>query len=67
MMVRAEVGRSGVTGTSFQFVRHNDANETVLCALANERAAFDDLARRSDALGAKLTAGGDEVLVEPAA
>jgi hypothetical protein len=67
MMVRAEVGPSGVTGTRFQFVRHNDKNETVLCTLANERAAFEDLAWRSAERGAKLAAHGDEVLVEPAA
>jgi poly-gamma-glutamate synthesis protein (capsule biosynthesis protein) len=66
MMVHAGIGRNGVTGTRFQFVRHNDANQTVLCTLANERAAFDDLARRSGALGAKFAARGDEVLVEPA-
>jgi poly-gamma-glutamate capsule biosynthesis protein CapA/YwtB (metallophosphatase superfamily) len=66
MMVRAEVARDGVSGTRFQFVRHNDKNETVLCALADERAAFEDLARRSAQRGAKLTARGDEVLVEPA-
>src|SRR5215831_15350171 len=29
MMVRAEVGRNGITGTRCQFVRHNEANETV--------------------------------------
>jgi poly-gamma-glutamate capsule biosynthesis protein CapA/YwtB (metallophosphatase superfamily) len=66
MMVRAEVARDGVTGTRFQFVRHNDKNETVLCALADEGTAFEDLARRSAQRGAKLTARGDEVLVEPA-
>ena len=66
MMVRAEVARDGASGTRFQFARHNDKNETVLCTLSNERAAFEDLARRSAQRGAKLTARGDEVLVEPA-
>jgi poly-gamma-glutamate synthesis protein (capsule biosynthesis protein) len=66
MMVRAEIERDGVKGTGFQFVRHNERNETVLCALADERAAFEDLARRSAHLGARLSAHGDEVLVEPA-
>src|ERR1700732_1573338 len=67
MMVRAEIARDGLKRTRFRFVRHNDRNETVLCALASERAAFDDLARRSAQLNARLTAHGDEVLVEPAA
>jgi poly-gamma-glutamate capsule biosynthesis protein CapA/YwtB (metallophosphatase superfamily) len=65
MMVRAEIARDGLNRTRFQFVRHNDRNETVLCTLANERAAFEDLARRSAQLNARLTAQGDEVLVEP--
>jgi poly-gamma-glutamate capsule biosynthesis protein CapA/YwtB (metallophosphatase superfamily) len=65
MMVRAEVARDGVKQTAFQFVRHNARNETVLCGLANERAAFDDLARRSAQLGARFIAQGEEVLVEP--
>ena len=66
MMMRAEVAHDGPNRTTFQFVRHNDRNETVLCLLANERAAFEDLARRSAQRGAKLSAHGDEVLVEPA-
>jgi poly-gamma-glutamate synthesis protein (capsule biosynthesis protein) len=65
MMVRAEIARDELNRTRFQFVRHNDRNETVLCALASERAAFEDLARRSAQLNARLTAQGDEVLVEP--
>ena len=66
MMVRAEVARDGLKRARFQFVRHNDRNETVLCALTNEKAAFEDLAQRSAQRGAKLSAHGDEVLVEPA-
>jgi poly-gamma-glutamate capsule biosynthesis protein CapA/YwtB (metallophosphatase superfamily) len=66
MMVRAAVERDGLKRTTFQFVRHNARNETVLCALADERAAFEGLAKRSEAMGAKLSACGDEILVEPA-
>src|SRR5262249_54433994 len=65
MMVRAEVERGGIKQTTFQFVRHNDRNETVLCPLADERAFFTEPAQRSLALGARLTPRGDEVLVEP--
>jgi poly-gamma-glutamate synthesis protein (capsule biosynthesis protein) len=67
MMVRAAAEPDGIARTTFQFVRHNARNETVLCALADERGAFEDLARRSAQLGARLSAQGDEVLVEPAA
>jgi poly-gamma-glutamate synthesis protein (capsule biosynthesis protein) len=66
MMVRATVERDGLKRATFQFVRHNERNETVLCALADEHAAFDDLAQRSAKIGARLSAHGDEVLVEPA-
>ena len=43
MMVRAAVTDSAITGTGFQFVRHNDRNETVPCRLADEAAELDDI------------------------
>jgi poly-gamma-glutamate synthesis protein (capsule biosynthesis protein) len=67
MMVRAVAEPDGIARATFQFVRHNNRNETVLCALAGERTAFAELARRSAQLGAKLSAQGDEVVVEPTA
>jgi poly-gamma-glutamate capsule biosynthesis protein CapA/YwtB (metallophosphatase superfamily) len=66
MMVRTEIARDGLARTRFQFVRHNDRNETVLCTVANEKAALENLTRRSAQRGAKLIATADEVLVEPA-
>jgi poly-gamma-glutamate synthesis protein (capsule biosynthesis protein) len=63
MMVRAEVDKTGLCGASFQFVRHNHANETVLCALGDERAELDDIAKRSDAYGTRLIPRDDEVHV----
>jgi len=66
MMVRATVERDGLKRATFQFVRHNERNETVLCALADERAAFAELAQRSARMGAALRADGDEIVVEPA-
>ena len=53
-----------VAGAKFQFVRHNQANETVPCALANERATLEDIAKRSAPFGTKFTPQGDQVLVE---
>jgi len=35
-----------------------------LCKLADEGPAFDEIARRSHDLGARLTARGDEVEIE---
>jgi poly-gamma-glutamate capsule biosynthesis protein CapA/YwtB (metallophosphatase superfamily) len=63
MMVRASVSGRAITGVGFQFVRHNDANETVPCALAAERTEFDDIASRSAAYGTRLVPHGDEVVV----
>src|SRR5438876_9464349 len=39
MMARVEAGQSGISEARFRFVRHNAANETVLCPLADEGAA----------------------------
>ncbi|MGE0226677.1 MAG: CapA family protein [Acetobacteraceae bacterium] len=63
MMVRATVGKGGVSEAGFQFVRHNAANETVLCRLADEQAELADIRARSDAYGTVLEASGDEVKV----
>jgi poly-gamma-glutamate synthesis protein (capsule biosynthesis protein) len=60
MMVRADVAKDGLRGASFQFVRHNDANETVLCALADEQSELKDIQQRS---ATSLTPRGDEVHV----
>jgi poly-gamma-glutamate synthesis protein (capsule biosynthesis protein) len=63
MMVRADVERDGIRAARFQFVRHNTANETVLCALADEQAEFADIVKRSAEYGTRLTAEGNEVNV----
>jgi poly-gamma-glutamate synthesis protein (capsule biosynthesis protein) len=63
MMARAEVERGAVRSAAFRFVRHNAANETTLCALADERAVFDDIARRSAEFGTTIEPDGDWVRV----
>jgi poly-gamma-glutamate capsule biosynthesis protein CapA/YwtB (metallophosphatase superfamily) len=62
MMAKVEIGAAGVADARFRFVRHNDANETVPCALAAEGATFDRLAAKS---AARLTVDGDWVTVTP--
>jgi poly-gamma-glutamate synthesis protein (capsule biosynthesis protein) len=64
MMVRVSCEAGRIGRVAFQFVRHDDRNRTVLCALADEAAAFDLIARESAALGAKLVAQGDEVAID---
>jgi poly-gamma-glutamate synthesis protein (capsule biosynthesis protein) len=63
MLARVTVDDKAVQSATFQFVRHNEANETVPCALANERATLDDIAKRSAPYGTKLTPQGDQVSV----
>ena len=45
MLARLEIEGGAVKNAGFRFVRHNDANETVLCSLAAEA---ETLARRTD-------------------
>ena len=63
MMARVEAGPAGVAEARFRFVRHNAANETVPCMLADEGPTFDRLAAKSAALGAVLVPEGDWVRV----
>jgi poly-gamma-glutamate synthesis protein (capsule biosynthesis protein) len=63
MLARVEAGRGAVNGAEFRFVRHNDANETVLCALADEGAALARLTGRAAASGTRLAANGDWVAI----
>ncbi len=63
MMVRAAVVHGGLGDVSFQFVRHNDRNETVPCTLAAEAAEFADIKSRSAEFGTILAPRMDEVRI----
>jgi poly-gamma-glutamate synthesis protein (capsule biosynthesis protein) len=63
MMPRATVEKDGLKSVSFQFVRHNAANETTLCALADEQAELADIQKRSAEYGTMLVPDGDQVRV----
>jgi poly-gamma-glutamate capsule biosynthesis protein CapA/YwtB (metallophosphatase superfamily) len=63
MMAEIEAGQRGVTGARIRFVRHNERNETVPCALSDEAVTLDRLTVRSAALGARLVPEGDWVRV----
>jgi len=64
MLAKISLEDRAVAGATFQFVRHNKINETVPCALLNEQAAFEDIAKRSAKFGTKLKAQDDQVLIE---
>ena len=63
MMARVQIDGKAVKSATFQFARHNDANETVLCALADEQATLEDIKKRSAPFGARLTPEGDQVAI----
>lgn len=64
MMARITMEGRTLKSATFRFVRHNSANETVPCALADERATFEEMAAHSAGFGAKLTPDGDAVLIQ---
>ena len=63
MLARITVDNKTVKGATFQFVRHNDQNETVLCKLADEQETFNEIADGSKPYGVQLSARGDEVVI----
>jgi len=64
MLVRADVGKQGITGVAFQLVRHNEANETYFCEMAKEAEELADITGRSAKNGTKLVTERNEVRVE---
>lgn len=52
-----------LTRATYQFVRHNDNNNTVLCSLANEEEAYNDIVKRSEPYGTTFTKDGDQVVI----
>lgn len=63
MLVRIALEGRAIGSATFQFVRHSEGNETVLCPLANEAKALEVIVRRSAAYGTKLTPVGDQIAV----
>jgi poly-gamma-glutamate capsule biosynthesis protein CapA/YwtB (metallophosphatase superfamily) len=64
MLVRATFGRGGLEGATFQFVRHNEHNETLFCSLGQESEALTEITAGSASFGTKLTPKGDQVEVD---
>jgi poly-gamma-glutamate synthesis protein (capsule biosynthesis protein) len=63
MMAKLSFDGGCLARAAFAFVRHNLANETYICSLADEAAEFADIETRSRELGARLSRDGDEVLI----
>jgi poly-gamma-glutamate synthesis protein (capsule biosynthesis protein) len=62
-LVRAAVSPQGIEGVTFQFVRHNEANETFPCDLSKEAEELADISKRSAPFGTKFATEGNEVRV----
>jgi poly-gamma-glutamate capsule biosynthesis protein CapA/YwtB (metallophosphatase superfamily) len=63
MLARVEIEGKAVRRASFRFVRHNDANETVLNAPKDEQVALANIVKRSSPFGTKIATDGDEAVV----
>jgi len=61
MLVRIALERGKVAGATFQFMRHNDKNETFVCPLEKEAEALADIVAGSASFATKLNANGDLV------
>lgn len=62
MLARVELKGRDCTRAAFEFVRHNDANETVICDITGERKALDALRKRSSVFGTRLDVEGNAVV-----
>lgn len=62
MLARVTLDGRTVKRAAFRFVRHNDANETVLIAPKDEPETLAEIVKRSDRFGTKIAAEGDEAV-----
>ncbi len=63
MMARVSWDGGAIESAAFQFVRHDERNRTLPRALADEAAAYDEIARASTGFGAVLSTEGDRVSI----
>jgi poly-gamma-glutamate capsule biosynthesis protein CapA/YwtB (metallophosphatase superfamily) len=63
MLVRASASATGIDGVTFQFVRNNDRNETVACAMDEKAEELADIRARSRPFGTTFAMEGDQARV----
>ena len=63
MLAHVALDGRDVQRAAFRFVRHNDANETVLIAPRDERDSLADITKRGSRFGAKIALDGDEAVI----
>jgi len=66
MLARVTLNGRELDSASFEFVRHNERNETVICDMAHERAAVAALQQRSAAFGTAIRIDGNRGLLHAA-
>ncbi len=62
MLASVALDGRAVRRAAFRFVRHNDANETVLIAPKDEPATLAEIVKRSSRFGTKIVIEGDEAV-----
>jgi len=62
LMGKVQIDGRKVTRASFQFVRHNQKNETVLKSIKSEAKELENMRAKSEPYGAALKTRGDEVV-----
>jgi len=66
LVVNAQIEDGRLASTSFSLVRHSDANETVICNIADESKVVAMLSKASLPFGAMLEAGEKFIAMMPA-
>ena len=66
MLARVTLNGRELDSASFEFVRHNEHNETVICDMAHERAAVTALQQRSAAFGTAIRIDGNRAVLHAA-
>ena len=65
MLARVSLEGRDLKRASFRFVRHNDRNETVLCAMNEEADTLLKVGQRSAPFSTRLDVEGDEAVLRP--
>jgi len=64
MLARVSLDGRNCERASFEFVRHNDHNETVICDLSREQAALEVLRERSTAFNTAIRMDGNNAVLQ---
>jgi len=66
MLAKVQFSDAGLERAAFEFVRHNEQNESYVCDLAHEESEFKDIEKRSLDMGTKIAREGNEIVLKQA-